>query len=372
MDALSILARVNSQLSSGQEGGSRRRDSLRPRSIIDVDSADSNELFITIHCGGVPQRYDSTTVIIFHTRRNVVVPSAPENVLLDRIKAWPNSDLNDSLLSIVDGFIERIPRFYETATRITMVTDRKGVTDKHETLGSFTDIVIWRGERVVFNRTAEDCDSFVRHVGALSRRMSQRVLAMNAIVIDSKELLRGYLVPFYSLGNLPQVFLGSGTVHPTFSPSDFSLKLKWSQQLAQVITDVHTSAFTLGNLSPRHVLVTEAADVVVSDLSGVISDYSLGWAAPEVISARSGENSVSKASDVYSLGATLWAIALGSSTAASWSAVPQSSQERWEAGSSVPEWFRQLVERCLSLNPARRPGAAEVLDALLHEGKGLV
>lgn len=129
MDALSILARVNSQLSSGQEGGSRRRDSLRPRSIIDVDSADSNELFITIHCGGVPQRYDSTTVIIFHTRRNVVVPSAPENVLLDRIKAWPNSDLNDSLLSIVDGFIERIPRFYETATRITMVTDRKGVTD---------------------------------------------------------------------------------------------------------------------------------------------------------------------------------------------------------------------------------------------------
>ncbi len=189
-----------------------------------MDSADSNELFITIHCGGVPQRYDSTTVIIFHTRRNVVVPSAPENVLLDRIKAWPNSDLNDSLLSIVDGFIERVPRFYETATRITMVTDRKGVTDytfeeeqervpfypdalslarrvrtvqiadltKHETLGSFADIVIWRGERVVFNRTAEDCDSFVRHVGALSRRMSQRVLAMNAIVIDSKELLRGY------------------------------------------------------------------------------------------------------------------------------------------------------------------------------------
>lgn len=369
-----------------------------------MDSADSNELFITIHCGGVPQRYDSTTVIIFHTRRNVVVPSAPENVLLDRIKAWPNSDLNDSLLSIVDGFIERVPRFYETATRITMVTDRKGVTDytfeeeqervpfypdalslarrvrtvqiadltKHETLGSFADIVIWRGERVVFNRTAEDCDSFVRHVGALSRRMSQRVLAMNAIVIDSKELLRGYLVPFYSLGNLAQVFLGSGTVHPTFSPSDFSLKLKWSQQLAQVITDVHASAFTLGNLSPRHVLVTEAADVVVSDLSGVISDNSLGWAAPEVISARSGENSVSKASDVYSLGATLWAIALGSITAASWSAVPQSSQERWEAGSSVPEWFRQLVERCLSLNPARRPGAAEVLDALLHEGKGLV
>lgn len=372
--------------------------------MVDVDPVSAHEVFVTIHCGGVPQRYDSTTVIIFHTKRNAVVPNAPENALLDRINTGPNVDLNNSLLSIVDSFIERVPRFYDTATRITMITDRKGVTDytfeeeqervpfypeamllpkrirtvsitdltKHEALSSFADIVIWRGERVVFNRTSDDCDAFMRHVGALSKRMSQRFVTITAIVIDSKELLRGYIIPFYSLGNLSQVFLGSGATRPSFSPFDSSLKLKWSQELARGVADAHASSYTLGNLCPSHILVKDTGDILVNDLSQVMSDNSRGWAAPEVLSARNGENMVTKGSDVYSLGAMLWAIGFGPRTAASWSAVPRNFQERWGAGCSVPEWFRQVVERCLEVDPARRPGAPEVLQALLHDGNGLV
>jgi serine/threonine protein kinase len=92
---------------------------------------------------------------------------------------------------------------------------------------------------------------------------------------------------------------------------------------------------------------------------GISDDF----AAPELVKMSHShgipfELVVSAPADVYSLGLVLWAVA----------------EERWGGirtpvwrDGKTPDWYRDIVKRCLVLAPEARPSAIEVLSLLEQE-----
>ena len=403
---------------------SRPEDFLQPRVVVDVRVLGNDSMRVTLHCGGQPTRYETATIVVLHARRNSAVPNSLENELLAHINSWPNQQTNDAILTVVDDFIARVPHFYkDSATKITMWTEASGKVEynfeedrnalpdypdvppslkgvrrvrisdltKVEALGHRSDLVVWRGDHLVFTQIGyDDFDPVLREVNLLSRRLAGRVIPLTAVVVDSADFLRGFLTPFNSNGNLANVFknASSSSSSPGSSsfklggPISFDTKLKWGQQITQTVSDLHRGGVILGNLSPSSVLVGSSGDIVLCDLSGRASTTKgssnwKGWLSPEASSSsiddKSSENALTSSADIYCLGGLLWIMAAEPRDQSAWSSLPHSKSARSAAESSsgaTPNWYKALYEACLSDDPSHRPKASEVLEALSNNGKG--
>ena len=88
------------------------------------------------------------------------------------------------------------------------------------------------------------------------------------------------------------------------------------------------------------------------------------FAAPELLKmfwsyGLTFESVLTAPADVYSLGLVLWAVA-----EERWMGMPTPV---WRAG-KTPNWYRDIVKRCLVLDSEARPSAIGVLSLLEREG----
>jgi serine/threonine-protein kinase PknK len=136
-------------------------------------------------------------------------------------------------------------------------------------------------------------------------------------------------------------------------------------EVAATLAALHDAAFVHGDLKPEHVRVTADERVLVLDLGSALSRspaavteepvaLTPAFAAPEV---RCGARPT-RASDLYSLGALAWALAVGS---------PPSVRPRKlrRVASWVPPSLADLIDHLLEPHPRDRPEDAErVLEGL--------
>jgi DNA-binding NtrC family response regulator len=149
-----------------------------------------------------------------------------------------------------------------------------------------------------------------------------------------------------------------------------------ASRLAYLISEViatlaalHDAAFVHGDLKPEHVRITADERVFVLDLGSALARSDAGvaapsaplgltpaFAAPEV---RAGARPT-RASDLYSLGALAWALAVGSPPGVH-------PQKLRRVANWVPPSLADLIDGLLEPHPSDRPAHAErVLEQLGH------
>ncbi len=153
-------------------------------------------------------------------------------------------------------------------------------------------------------------------------------------------------------------------------------------KLASAIETAHRSGILHRDIKPSNVLVTSYHEPALTDfgiaghMSEVEGDHdvriSYPWSPPELLDGRSNG---SVASDVYSLGATIWHLLVGRSpfsipsgdnstraiSARILHAAPPATQRP-----DVPPALDRLLQQCLAKRPEHRPGSALELARALQ------
>lgn len=153
-------------------------------------------------------------------------------------------------------------------------------------------------------------------------------------------------------------------------------------KLASAIETAHRSGILHRDIKPSNVLVTTYHEPALTDfgiaghMSEVEGDHdvriSYPWSPPELLDGRSNG---SVASDVYSLGATIWHLLVGRSpfsipagdnstraiSARILHAAPPATQRP-----DVPPALDRLLQQCLAKRPEHRPGSALELARALQ------
>lgn len=154
-------------------------------------------------------------------------------------------------------------------------------------------------------------------------------------------------------------------------------------KLASAIETAHRSGILHRDIKPSNVLVTTYHEPALTDfgIAGHMADIegesdvriSYPWSPPELLDGRSNG---SVASDVYSLGATIWHLLVGRSpfsipsgdnstralSARILHAVPPATQRP-----DVPPALDRLLQQCLAKQPAHRPQSALELARSLQQ-----
>ncbi len=131
-------------------------------------------------------------------------------------------------------------------------------------------------------------------------------------------------------------------------------------KLASAIESAHRAGLVHRDIKPSNILITSYGAPVLADFGisssltrtadDEVTAMSVPWSAPEVIDERSGG---SVASEVWSLGATVYSLLAG-----------RSPFERSERGQNVREQLRRLILRA-AYTPTRRPDVPGSLEAVL-------
>jgi serine/threonine protein kinase len=136
-------------------------------------------------------------------------------------------------------------------------------------------------------------------------------------------------------------------------PLDLETAMRLIHQVGEALQYAHEQDLLHGDLSPQKVLITEDDQVLVTDLglSSLLEiaqtrfkHHASAYAAPEVRAGRSPD----RRSDIYSLGAILYALLTGRAPAMT-TPVPPS-----RFNPAIPSALEEIILKSLSSNPADR------------------
>jgi serine/threonine protein kinase len=327
-------------------------------------------------------------------QRNEKEPDSIENRLLD---CSDDQDKQDIFCDVLEEFLPSINYFFPTVTQImlktvegkltTIITEdvdeiipypaipqhlshvsTMSITElrKTKSFGSDVDRVKWKGQRFAFKRTGESVEGTLRELIILDKlRGSPYIIDLKAIVVNQDNLIRGFLMPYMYPGSLEEVFLVIREKQGIAKDSDkflidWKLKLTWACHITQGVVDLHAIGAYNGDLKPENVVLGPTGQAILIDLCPI--GFSNEFVAPEVLATdphtATFESVSTGPADIYSLGLVLYAVSQEKSHGVR---PPVWRDQR------TPGWYRDIVQRCLTLDPAARPSATEVL-ALLQQG----
>ncbi len=258
---------------------------------------------------------------------------------------------------------------------------------QHIGQGGFADVFLyeqeWPRQRVAVKVVRPDVPlterekaMFTTEANAMARLSDHPyiVSVLTAGVTSEQEGSRPYLVMRYC----PPPDLGQRV---TVKPMSVSEAVATGIKLASAIETAHRSGILHRDIKPSNVLVTTYSEPALTDfgIAGPLHEVeadadvriSYPWSPPELLDGRSNG---SVASDVYSLGATIWNLLVGRSpfsipsgdntSRALTARILHSTPPRTQRP-DVPTALDLLLQQCLAKQPEHRPASAlEVARAL--------
>jgi hypothetical protein len=246
--------------------------------------------------------------------------------------------------------------------------------------GGFADVYLyeqeWPSQKVAIKvvradvpLTEREKGMFTSEANAMARLADHPyiVSVMTAGTTSAEEGSRPYLVMRYC----PPPDLGARVqARPMSVPDAVGTGIK----LASAVETAHRSGIIHRDIKPSNVLVTPYHEPALTDfgiagrLHEIEGDHevriSYPWSPPELLDGRSNG---SVASDVYSLGATIWNLLVGrspfsipngdNSSRALSARILHSTPPRTQRP-DVPPALDQLLAQCLSKTPEHRPASA--------------
>ncbi|MCP2323149.1 hypothetical protein HDA40_001656 [Hamadaea flava] len=169
--------------------------------------------------------------------------------------------------------------------------------------------------------------------------------------------------------------LCSGSLAGTLGSLSLADIVDAGSAIADALGAAHRVGITHGAVTPHNVLYRRSGEIVVGDFGVVLRDrfprdpvHALEYTAPETLR----ENLRSPASDLYGLGAVLYAMLTGAppfprrTGQATSERILQVLREPPPVVHDAPGVLAELVGRLLAKNPADRPANAAEVAAVLH------
>lgn len=204
----------------------------------------------------------------------------------------------------------------------------------------------------------DSVDEFLYEINALSRlRYSRDVIRFYGVVVDDhEESIKGLLIGYADHGALIDVIYDNRQDSPLGTP--WPIRERWAQQIIQGLADIHESGFVQGDFTLSNIVVDGEGNAKIIDINR--RGCPVGWEPPEATPLIECGQRISMyigvKSDLYQLGMVLWALATQEDE-------PEIHPRPLvlEPELAIPDWYREVVEVCLSDDPRLRLSATSLL-----------
>ncbi|OJD17449.1 serine/threonine protein kinase [Emergomyces pasteurianus Ep9510] len=198
-------------------------------------------------------------------------------------------------------------------------------------------------------------NEFLYEINALYALIgSQSVIQLKAIVVDDDMMTtKGLLINFAKKGSLVElIYDHRGTI-------EWARRARWARQIIEGLAEIHEAGFVQGDLTVSNIVVDVNDDAKIIDINR--RGCPVGWEAPEFTKLLESKQKISMyigvKSDLYQLGMTLWALAMEIDEPGS-----QTRPFLIPVDMKIPDYYRSIVDICLSTSPQSRLPAKELLS----------
>ena len=202
----------------------------------------------------------------------------------------------------------------------------------------------------------DSVEEFLYEINALNAlRGAQNVIQFQGLVVDDRNnLVKGLLISYAEQGPLvDMIFDYKGSL-------EWARRERWAMQIVQGLSEIHEAGFVQGDFTLSNIVIDDHDKAHIIDINR--RGCPVGWEPPEI--ARLIESSqrisiyIGVKSDLFQLGMVLWALA-----------EEEDEPERQprelylkDKGNEIPQYYRDLTNRCLSDHPPDRLSAREILS----------
>ncbi|EPE31339.1 Protein kinase-like (PK-like) [Glarea lozoyensis ATCC 20868] len=197
-------------------------------------------------------------------------------------------------------------------------------------------------------------DEFLYEINALHQLSGSRsVIQFGGVVLDNKgEHVKGLLISFAEQGALIDVIY-DGEGHLPWRRRE-----RWARQIVQGLSEIHEAGFVQGDFTLSNIVIDAYDNAKIIDINR--RGCPVGWEPPEVRDLIESNQRISMyigvKSDLYQLGMVLYALATQHDE-------PETQRpldvSRFPA--EIPDYFLDICNRCLSIDPRSRSQASTLL-----------
>lgn len=197
-------------------------------------------------------------------------------------------------------------------------------------------------------------DEFLYEINALHALNGiPSVIQVEGIVIDEERcVVKGLLISYAEQGALVDI------LYEQHGRTDFARRERWAKQIVQGLCEIHESGYVQGDFTLANIVVDADDNAKIIDINR--RGCPVGWEPPEIAAKIESNQRISMyigvKTDLFQLGMTLWALAMEDDE-------PERQPRPLFLGedAKVPDYYRRIVQICLSPNPRHRLSAKELL-----------
>lgn len=201
----------------------------------------------------------------------------------------------------------------------------------------------------------DSVDEFLYEINALTDLVgSKSVIQFQGLVVsEDGQLVKGLLIAFAEEGALVDI------LYDNKGQLSWLRREQWAKQIVQGLSEIHEAGFVQGDFTLSNIVIDEHDEAKIIDINR--RGCPVGWEPPEISKLVESSQRISMyigvKSDLFQLGMVLWALA-----------EEEDEPERQPRPLSlkrtrnhIPQYFRDLVELCLSDRPRQRLAAKDML-----------
>lgn len=213
------------------------------------------------------------------------------------------------------------------------------------------DRTIWVKKEVPGPDSVEE---FLYEINALNDlKNSKSVIKFQGLVVDEEGVsVKGLLIAFAEQGTVVDIIYDHEDDLPWLR------RERWAQQIVQGLSEIHEAGFVQGDFTLSNIVIDKHDDAKIIDINR--RGCPLGWEPPEISrlveSGRRISMYIGVKSDLFQLGMVLWALAEEVFE-------PERQQQPLSLRNAgyIPQYYRNLVDICLSPKPRDRLAASDLL-----------
>ncbi|KAH7047585.1 hypothetical protein B0J12DRAFT_667518 [Macrophomina phaseolina] len=203
----------------------------------------------------------------------------------------------------------------------------------------------------------ESVEEFLYETNCLSRvRGAHSVIQFAGVITDDQgQRVTGLLINFAKKGALVDLLYDWKNTDELPWPR----RERWAKQIVQGLSEIHESGFVQGDFTLSNIVIDTDDDAKIIDINR--RGCPVGWEPPELARLIEAGQKISiyigVKSDLFQLGMVLWALA-----------EQKDEPEREErplvwtsASDEIPDYYKAVVDACLSEEPRDRLSAKDVL-----------
>ncbi|OQD93214.1 hypothetical protein PENSOL_c034G06997 [Penicillium solitum] len=198
-------------------------------------------------------------------------------------------------------------------------------------------------------------DEFLYEINALHALKDRpSVIQVEGIVIDDwRGVVKGLLISYAEKGALVDI------LYEQRGRTSFARRERWAKQIVQGLCEIHESGYVQGDFTLANIVVDADDNAKIIDINR--RGCPVGWEPPEIAAKIESNQRISMyigvKTDLFQLGMTLWALAMEEDEPER-----QPRPLRLTDDAKIPNYYRRIVDICLSPTPRHRLSAKDLLS----------